>query len=209
MPSPSPNRAQQTRTALIEQGIRAFGELGHDRVNLVADILEPAGVNPGSFYFQFADKTDLLLAVLDEAGTRRAATILAPMEGSAEDIIATIMGRFFDSIDDEDHLWAIQSRERSSAEPRIRDLILQARVEWIEGITSAIVTHTNMPEEDARRVAEMIVVFGVGLVAFYLDLSPDERAQRRDRLHDAATQFVVTGATAMVLADPTTPRNAP
>ena len=47
----------------MAQGVRAFGELGHDRVNLVVDILEPAGVNPGSFYYQFSDKTDLLLAI--------------------------------------------------------------------------------------------------------------------------------------------------
>ncbi len=203
MPSPSPNRAQQTRTALIEQGIRAFGELGHDRVNLVADILEPAQVNPGSFYYQFADKTDLLLAILDEAGTRRAATILAPMEGSAEDIIATIIGRLFDSMDDDDHLWSIQSRERASPEPRIRERTLRGRMEWTEAIASAVVAHTNIRADDARRAAEMIVVFGSGLVSFYLALNPDERAARRDRLHEAATEFVVAGATAMVLDDST------
>ena len=189
----------------MAQGIRAFGELGHDRVNLVVDILEPAGVNPGSFYYQFSDKTDLLLAILDEAGFRRAAAILAPMHGSAEDIIATIMGRFFDSVDVEDHLWAIQSRERASAEPRIRDRVLRGRLNWIEGITSAIVAYTDIRESDARRAAEMIVVFGIGLVAFYLDLGPDERAERRDRLVDAATTFVVAGATSMVLDETAAP----
>lgn len=203
MPSLSP-RAQQTRALLIEQGIRAFGELGHDRVNLVADILQPAGVNPGSFYHQFSDKTDLLLAILDEAGTRRAATMLAPMDGgSVEEIVGTIIGRVFESMDDQDHLWTIQSRERSSAEPRIRQRILRSRMEWIDGITALIVAYADMGEDDARQAAEMIVVFGLGLVSLYLGLSPDERAARRDRLHTAATHFVTAGATAMVLTDST------
>jgi hypothetical protein len=35
----------------------------HDGANIKTDILEPADVSASSFYYQFADKTDLLLEI--------------------------------------------------------------------------------------------------------------------------------------------------
>jgi AcrR family transcriptional regulator len=63
----SPSRADDTRQRLIAQGRLAFAAKGHDGVSIQRDVLQPSGVSNGSFYHQFSDKTELLLAVLDEA----------------------------------------------------------------------------------------------------------------------------------------------
>ena len=58
--SPRQARSAETRRKLLDAGFEAFAAKGHDGVNLVEDVLEPAGISIGSFYHQFADKTELL-----------------------------------------------------------------------------------------------------------------------------------------------------
>ena len=62
-----PRSAEVTRRKILDAGTRAFADKGLDGTNLVRDVLEPAGVSVGSFYHQFADKTELLIVLLDEA----------------------------------------------------------------------------------------------------------------------------------------------
>ena len=69
-PTPLPGArrgsAEATRERLIEAGRRAFARKGLAGTKLTQDILEPAGVSVGSFYHQFKDKTDLMLAIFEQ-----------------------------------------------------------------------------------------------------------------------------------------------
>jgi AcrR family transcriptional regulator len=59
-------RPQSTRDRKFAAASWAFAEKGLAGTKLMDDILFPAGIAPGSFYYQFDDQVDLLLAVLDE-----------------------------------------------------------------------------------------------------------------------------------------------
>ena len=57
-------KANDTRTSLIDQGLKALVTNGYDGVGL-GEILTAAAVPKGSFYYFFKSKEDFALAVLD------------------------------------------------------------------------------------------------------------------------------------------------
>lgn len=75
-------RGALTREKLIEAGRTGFSAYGYDKAR-VADIARLAGVSHGNFYRHFADKDDLLHAVLDELhqGLRRPVRKQRPAAG--------------------------------------------------------------------------------------------------------------------------------
>ncbi len=83
-------RAAETRQRLLAAGRSAFARKGLAGVNLKRDLLEPAGISVGSFYHQFKDKTELLLAILAEhsaAQRERFSEVHRPAAGrSGEDL---------------------------------------------------------------------------------------------------------------------------
>lgn len=173
----------------MDTGARAFAEMGHDRVNLVRDILAPAHVGPGSFYLQFADKTDLLIAIIAEAADRRMTRILDVDATNTDELITRLYRRFFDSLDRDDHWWQIQSRERASSEPRIHSRILQGRSNWTRRIADRLRDVSTATPGATELAAEMTVTTAVGLIAIYLDLPEDDRTRRRGQLLRAATAY--------------------
>jgi AcrR family transcriptional regulator len=58
---------QKTREALIAAGMELFAQQGLDAPSLDA-ICERAGYTRGAFYVHFADRDDLLIAVMDRVG---------------------------------------------------------------------------------------------------------------------------------------------
>ena len=202
-------RSSDTRARLLAAGRVAFSERGHDAVNLTSDILKPAGVSVGSFYHQFADKTELLIAILDVAATQRKATVFnsgtTQRRRSFDADIADLVNRFFDSLDDNGHLWRIQVRERTNTHPQIRDRILAGRQAWATELTAAIAPHNNRDEDALAQAVELILTFCIGLIAVYIDLPAEVRAVRRETLPGQVSQFLCRG-TRPLLGIPT-PRN--
>ena len=191
-------RSLATRARLLEAGRVAFSRRGHDGVNLTTDILAPAGVSAGSFYHQFVDKTDLLLAILDEAASERKATVFGGGhdDGSRRSFdidVAEAIERFFVSLDDEGHLWRIQLRERDSSEPRIRQRVLDGRRAWQQEVARLLSPHNRRGDAALAQAVELVNIFGIGLIAAYLDLPPEVRSARRAALPQQVSEFLCRG----------------
>ena len=193
------SRALETRARLLDAGRVAFSQRGYDAVNLTTDILEPAGVSVGSFYHQFTDKTDLLIAILDDAATNRKASVFLHDSGngrkrSLDTEIAQAIERFFVSLDDGGHLWRIQVRERNNTEPRIRERILQGRQAWRGEVTRLLAPHNRRDPDALAQAVELILIFCIGLISAYLDLPPEMQAARRHTLPQQVSEFLSRGA---------------
>lgn len=110
--SPRQARSAETRRKLLDAGFEAFAAKGHDGVNLVEDVLEPAGISIGSFYHQFADKTELLREILAEAATRRRAFIvgLGDLDTTTdlETAVRSVIERLHDSLENDTSAWQLQ-----------------------------------------------------------------------------------------------------
>jgi len=73
-------RTAQTRAALITAARRLFGAEGFAEVS-AERLAREAGMTRGALYHQFADKTDLFAAVLDEAEAEIAARVAGAVAG--------------------------------------------------------------------------------------------------------------------------------
>lgn len=85
----SPRARPDTRERLIESARTLFWERSYANAP-VADILERAQANSGSFYHHFTSKADLLLAVLDRYVELLPTVILEPAFRSTDDPIERI-----------------------------------------------------------------------------------------------------------------------
>ena len=58
-------RSEETRSHILEAALVCFGERGYDAAS-VADICQRAGVSKGAFYYHFASKQALFVALLNQ-----------------------------------------------------------------------------------------------------------------------------------------------
>jgi AcrR family transcriptional regulator len=185
----------------------AFAERGHDGVNLKAHILEPAGVSVGSFYHQFSDKTELLIALLDEAVDAWRTSVLGDgvvMSGEGlEDALRAILTRFVGGVEAGEELWRIHLRERSNPEPRIRERVVPGREAWARGLTDRLrdALGPEVPADAVQRSAQLVVVLCIGLATTYLDRPKSQRtAVARRALVEDTTAFAVGGIERLAFA---------
>ena len=205
---PRRSDGEKTRIRLLDAGRRAFSRKGVVATNLREDILQPAGVAPGSFYHQFKDKTDLLIAILDEHAVSfrgRLSEVVAPGPGSSfEDIARRAYEFVFDVADAEGELLRIQHYERRSTDERIAGYLAENLELWIQTVAS--ICERLAPglsgEIDGRLAAELIVKLGLVVADDYLELPETERAAARARLLEGLVDFTVGGLLALV-HDPT------
>ena len=194
---PRQARALRTRQKLIDAGIEAFGALGVERTNL-DDILRPAGVSVGSFYHQFADKTELLLAIIASGIDARLGLIvdagLAGDHPSLDAMIEDGFRRLFESLDAERHAWRIQMREQNNPDPRVHALVLAGRERWVTLIADALRRWTDASEHELHTAATLLMTLATGTANVYLGIPDDDTRQRsRAAMLESTTRFSVAG----------------
>ncbi|MEO0493999.1 MAG: TetR/AcrR family transcriptional regulator [Actinomycetota bacterium] len=188
-------RGEATRRRLIERGRVAFAELGHDGVSLHRDVLGPAGVSNGSFYHQFTDKTDLLLAVLEDAeGAGR--FVLADAAEPTPDagpvaLVRRAFETWFQLVDGAEDLFRIQLRERSNTDPRVQAAVEAVRERWVDTVATQL--RRARTDLDAGQAARVLSSLTSGLLLDYLATDPADRATFRAERLETVPAFVVAG----------------
>jgi AcrR family transcriptional regulator len=208
---------EQTRARLLAVGRRVFARKGHTGANLKEDILVPAQVSVGSFYHQFRDKTELLLAILEDHAQTFRAMVQEAHQPRPESEPGEIARHSFETVfriaEQDDDLFRIAVRERESEDPRVRAYLRDNHRRWIEtladdyrrgGLGSAA------GDEALLLAAELVTATTLASVLRYLDLPPRERAQQRAPLIDGLVRFTIGGLLALVSpsAQPADPRAA-
>src|SRR5437763_2071325 len=80
-------RREATRELVLTAAARVFAERGFHATSLDA-IAEEAGFSRGAVYYNFADKEELFLELLDRRCAERAPDLRAVFAGSPEDDVA-------------------------------------------------------------------------------------------------------------------------
>lgn len=199
--------ATETRERLLKQGRAAFAAKGHDGVSLQRDVLDPAGVSNGSFYHQFADKTDLLVAILEEA--RAKSRVLTKNVDSAlgsatlEERIRQHVSLRLDLADIAEDLHRIQLRERNNADKRVRDLLSTRRKQATSVLATRLASQERLDTEafDGQLAAGLVMSLLNGVITDYLDLPKKTRAATRDQLIEGIVAFTVGGLLGLADAD--------
>jgi AcrR family transcriptional regulator len=201
--------AEATRRRLLEAGRRAFARRGLSGTNLKRDILKPAGVAVGSFYHQFPNKTDLLLAILEEdfhdleAALQRAQE---PRPGrSLLDITRDSYTATFDLVDRHPDTMRILFRESAVDDPRVQSFAHREQRRWIEILTHNFqrIAAADHETPQIALAAELISVLTNGAIAHYLGLPEQERVAARERLVDGLVRLTLGGVPALGIDDVT------
>jgi AcrR family transcriptional regulator len=194
--APRQARSAETRRKLLDAGFEAFAAKGHDGVNLVDDVLEPAGISIGSFYHQFADKTELLREILAEAAARRRAFIVGLGDLDTTTDLATairfVVERLYDSLETDTTAWQLQRVTRVTGVDGVREMVASARENWTDELAELLGNWFDAAVADRRRAADMMVTMARGLVFDFLDTPPAQRGDRSEMV-DGATTFAVGG----------------
>lgn len=206
---PRQARAAETRRRLLEAGFEAFASKGLDGVNLVDDVLEPAGISIGSFYHQFADKTALLREILQEAAARRRAFIVRLGEldptSDLETTVRSAVERLYDSLEQDAAAWQLQRVTRVTGIDGVRDLGSTTRESWNDELGQLLGNWFDRPQAELRRAGDLLVTLARGFLYDFLDTPARQRRPRTEQV-DTLVTFVIGGLTAL-LGPPRAPHN--
>lgn len=202
-PTPPSSRAEETRRRLLDAGRVAFARRGLAAANLKRDILEPAGVSVGSFYHQFEDKSDLLVAILAEhsaALRERLTEVHRPDGRSGDEIAYESYSLLFDVADEHPDGMRIHLREPELEDPRIRSFIEEDRMRWQHGLAAdyARIAEARGVPLEAELAAELIGVLAHGVLQHYLSLPQEERPKARERLLRGVVRLTLRGLVGLV-----------
>jgi AcrR family transcriptional regulator len=176
---------------------------------LKQDILGPARVSVGSFYHQFKDKTDLLVAILREHSETFRAMIQDGHRRERDQPPAAVARRGYELVfhvaEENEDLFRIMARERESTEPRVRAYLRENYRLWVAALAEDYREISHIVGDDNGSTilaAELVISLTLGALLTYLEGTPGERAANRERLIDGLVQFTLGGVAVLVARVP-------
>lgn len=196
---------EQTRRRLLQVGREVFARKGHAAANLKQDILGPARVSVGSFYHQFKDKTDLLVAILREHSETFRGMIQEGHRRERDQPPAAVARHGYELVfrvaEANEDLFRIMARERESTEPRVRAYLRENYRLWVGALAEDYrqIGHIAGDAGEATTLAaELVMSLTLGALLTYLEGTRAERAANRERLIDGLVQFTLGGVAVLV-----------
>lgn len=182
-----PSTAPDTRDRLVDAAMELFVLQGYGATGL-AQIARRAGVLPGSLYYFFPTKEDLLLATLERRKVLLFPDVLAPIWESVEDPVERVFGllagyrRMLERTEFR-HGCPIGNLvlELAETHPRTRHLLVQNFEGWLEAVEGCFEeARERLPDTtDPRRLAVFVLTTMEGAVML-------ARAYRNFEAYDAA-----------------------
>ena len=181
---PRRTRAEQrelTRSALLDAAAAAFADHGVDGAS-IDDIAARAGFSRGAFYSNFADKTDLLIALCDARLAAFAATELPAILAAPPEQQLAVAARWLAAEQPPLEVLLIVELARQLARHPEQADALTAAIERVVAAVEGLLTTPDgalpaLPpvERRARATAVLAAILGADLLR-HLGLAVDERA---------------------------------
>jgi len=205
-------RREETREQVLAAAARVFAARGFHATSLDA-IAEEAGFSRGAVYYNFADKEELFLELLDRRCAERSQDLRQVFAGTDDDVDATSR---------QAQLAADHALEAMTGDPQWRALYLEflahaardaafrrrfsKRTAEMRGALDEVVVQRTEPFVDAlgmepEQLAVVIEALGIGLWAHHM--VHGSRAVPRDLFSKALT-LLVDGIAARAAATPAT-----
>jgi AcrR family transcriptional regulator len=164
--------ASDTRERLIEAAMELFTLQGYERTGL-AQIARQAGAQPGSLYYFFPTKEDLLRATLERRLERLQPEVLAPIWERIDDPIERVFGllagyRKMLEVTGFEHGCPIGNLvlELSNRHPIVRSLLTDNFENWLGAVQGCFEAARDVlpPHADPRRLAVFVLTTMEGAV---------------------------------------------
>ncbi|HEY5790354.1 MAG TPA: TetR/AcrR family transcriptional regulator [Gammaproteobacteria bacterium] len=163
MPSPAtqrPARQDNRRQALLDAAAALFAERGY-RATSMRDLAAAVGMLPGSIYYHFPSKDELLVAVYAEGVTRIEARVRAALAGtrSAWERLELACAAHLESLLDGSAYAAVVVRVLPDDAPATRDALVALR-DRHEALFRELVDALGLPGDAAARRALRLLLLG-------------------------------------------------
>jgi AcrR family transcriptional regulator len=164
-------RREETREQVLAAAARIFAARGFHATSLDA-IAEEAGFSRGAVYYNFADKEELFLELLDRRCAERAQDLRAVFADTPEDDVAATSRQA--------QLAAQHALDAMTGDPEWRALYLEFLAHAARD--SAFRRRFSKRSDEMRGALEEVVVQRTGPVAEALDMEPEQLAVVIDAL---------------------------
>jgi AcrR family transcriptional regulator len=164
-------RREETRELVLAAAARVFAQRGFHATSLDA-IAEEAGFSRGAVYYNFADKEELFLELLDRRCAERAQDLRAVFADTPEDDVAATSRQA--------QLAAQHALDAMTGDPEWRALYLEFLAHAARD--TAFRRRFSKRSDEMRGALDEVVVARTGPVADALDMEPEQLAVVIDAL---------------------------